>query len=64
MFYYIFSLYLFISRFITFNSAQASFFDGDTIFFKGFIYLFMRETEREREAETQVEGEAGSMQGA
>ena len=31
-------------------------------FFKDFIYLFMRDTERE--AETQAEGEAGSMQGA
>ena len=30
-------------------------------FFKIFIYLFMRDTERE--AETQAEGEAGSMQG-
>ena len=30
-------------------------------FFKDFIYLFMRDTERE--AETQAEGEAGSMQG-
>ena len=29
-----------------------------------FIYLLMRDTEREREAETQEEGEAGSMQGA
>ena len=32
------------------------------IFLKDFIYLFM--TERERGAETQAEGEAGSMQGA
>ena len=32
------------------------------IFFKDFIYLFMRDTERE--AETQAEGGAGSMQGA
>ena len=31
-------------------------------FKKYFIYLFMRDTERE--AETQAEGEAGSMQGA
>ena len=31
-------------------------------FFKDFIYLFMRDTHRE--AETQAEGEAGSMQGA
>ena len=30
-------------------------------FFKDFIYLFMRDTERE--AETQAEGEAGPMQG-
>ena len=32
------------------------------LFFKDFIYLFMRDTHRE--AETQAEGEAGSMQGA
>ena len=32
------------------------------IFFKDFIYLFMRDTESE--AETQAEGVAGSMQGA
>ena len=31
-------------------------------FFKDFIYLLMRD--REREAETQAEGEAGSTQGA
>ena len=36
-------------------SSKSSFF-----FFKYFIYLFVRETE----AETQAEGEAGSMQGA
>ena len=36
------------------------------VFFKDFIYLFMRihREEREGEAETQAEGEAGSMQGA
>ena len=34
------------------------------IFLKDFIYLFMRDTEREKEAETQAEGEAGFMQGA
>ena len=28
------------------------------------IYLFMRDTYKEREAETQAEGEAGSLQGA
>ena len=33
-------------------------------FFKDFIYLFMIVTKREREAETQAEGEAGSMKGA
>ena len=32
-------------------------------FFKRF-YLFIHERHREREAETQAEGEAGSMQGA
>ena len=31
-------------------------------FFKDYIYLFMRDTERE--AETQAVGEAGSLQGA
>ena len=31
---------------------------------KDFIYLFMRDRETEREAETQAEGKAGSMQGA
>ena len=29
-----------------------------------FYYLFMRDTQREREADTQAEGGAGSMQGA
>ena len=33
-------------------------------FFKDFIYLFMIDIERERKAETQAEGEAGSMPGA
>ena len=28
-------------------------------FFKDFIYLFTRDTEREKEAETQAKGEAG-----
>ena len=32
--------------------------------FLNFIYLFMRDTETQREAETQAAGEAGSMQGA
>ena len=34
------------------------------LFFKDFVYLFMRDKEREREAETQAEGKAGSLQGA
>ena len=34
------------------------------IFFKDFIYLFMRDTHTDKKAETQAEGEAGSMQGA
>ena len=34
------------------------------IYFKDFIYLFMRDRETHREAETQAEGEASSMQGA
>ena len=38
------------------------FFSMIDFFKKDFIYLFMRDTERE--AETQAEGEAGSMQGA
>ena len=38
----------------------------DKLFLKDFIYLFTRthRGEKEREAETQAEGEAGSMQGA
>ena len=44
-------------------SFGASFFKNN-IFFKDFIYLFMRDTQREKEAETQAEGEAGSMKGA
>ena len=35
---------------------------GKRLFFKDFIYLFMRE--RERDAETQAEGEASSTGGA
>ena len=35
-----------------------------SFFFKILFYLLMRDTEQEREAETQAEGEAGSMQGA
>ena len=38
--------------------------ETNIFFFKDFIYLFMRDTQREREAETQAEGEAGPMQGA
>ena len=34
------------------------------LFFKDFLYLFMREIQKEREAETLAEGEAGSTQGA
>ena len=34
------------------------------LFKKDFIYLFMRDTQREREAETQAEGKAGSPRGA
>ena len=33
-------------------------------FFKRFIYLFVRDTEREKETETQAKGEADSSQGA
>ena len=33
-------------------------------FFKDFIYLFIRDTHKEREADTQAEGEVGPMQGA
>ena len=34
------------------------------VFFLRFIYLFIHDKQREREVETQAEGEAGSMQGA
>ena len=36
----------------------------NVLFKKDFIYLFMRDREREKEAMTQAEGEAGSMLGA
>ena len=45
-----------------YNSWDFCFLYLPIIFFKDFIYLFMRDTERE--AETQAKGEAGSMQGA
>ena len=31
------------------------------LFFKDFIYLLMKDSEREREAQTQAEGESGSI---
>ena len=34
------------------------------LFFKDFIYLFMRDTHTHTEAETQAEGEASSLWGA
>ena len=37
---------------------------GGDFFLKNFIYLSMRDTQREKEAQTQAEGEAGSMQEA
>ena len=46
-----------VSGFLRPSSRGSLFF-----FFQGFIYFFMRDTQRE--AETQAEGEAGSMQGA
>ena len=42
-------------------SVHILYFLIDFLFFKDFIYLFI---DTEREAETQAEGEAGSMQGA
>ena len=45
------------------NSSLSGSAISGQFFFKDFIYLFMRDTEREREAETHVEGEASSMQG-
>ena len=44
------------------NLSSLFFFKILFFFFKDFIYLFIHD--REREAETQSEGEAGSMQGA
>ena len=35
----------------------------NSLFFKDFIYLFMRDIHTEREAETQAEGEAWFLQG-
>ena len=37
---------------------------GENPFFKKRFYLFINERHRERDAETQAEGEAGSTQGA
>ena len=34
------------------------------MFFKDFIHPFMKDAHRHKEAETQAEGETGSMQGA
>ena len=51
---------MFISLFIpVMNSINGDF---NKFSLKKIIYLFMRETDREREAETQPGGEAGSMQ--
>ena len=33
-------------------------------FYKNILFIYSQETERERKAETQAEGEAGSIQGA
>ena len=45
---------------VVFSAAEVLFLSF-FFFFKGFIYLLMRDTQRE--AETQAEGEAGSSQG-
>ena len=62
------SIYNFCSsKTVTFFSVLElnTLFYAQYFFFKDVIYLFMRNTEMcEREAETQAEGEAGSMQGA
>ena len=38
--------------------------ESPCIFFFKILFIYSGETQREREAETQAEGEAGSMQGA
>ena len=43
------------------KSKQSTSMENGGLLKKYFIYLFMRDTEREREAETQAKGEAGSM---
>ena len=57
-----FFLFVFIK--VDWSLVKLNFKERKFIFFKDFIYLFMRDTEREKEAETQAEGEAGSIQGA
>ena len=44
-----------------YNKVEISYPFPEFFFFKIFIYLFMRDTEKE--AETQAEGEAGSLWG-
>ena len=48
------------------KTGEAILISDSVYFFKDFIYLLMRDTqkEREREAEAQAEGGAGSTQGA
>ena len=41
------------------KTHYANYVNSTFVFFKDFIHLFMRDTQRE--AETQAEGEAGSM---
>ena len=44
-------------------SAQGMILETQDLLKNDFIYLFMRDTQRQKEAETQAEGEAGSIQG-
>ena len=46
------------------KSGQCFIFPSPQLFLRDLIYLFMRDTHTHTEAETQAEGEAGSLQGA
>ena len=48
-----------LQYFINYNTIPTAIY-----LFKDFIYLFMRDTEKERGAEILAEGQAGSMRGA
>ena len=58
-------LWLHFGRYFSFPESKVCqrYFSCKLFFVLDFIYLFMRDTERKREAEIQAEGEAGSLWG-